>query len=489
MAKVYCYWGNGSNPASSEGGSNSSDGGDAQCEFPTAVVFDRLDRKQRATKSPSDGTGSTYIDASLSSEPPLPAHRMDRSAGRATPEYWDSSDGRVTTNAKGGKLRTGRGAHLADGSYHNLSDLTLTVIGIDDRIAIEKHARAKKIRRTKRQSKRRDKWSVEDLYLDKMSDSDGDMNRGDELRDDDCNLEQRSGNRAVETYHLHKANVAVGQRRCEYFSQLFRKNVPSIGSHSVEVPLSCLPAMPLVLDYIYGSDLTTTMATAVPLRYLSKLLGNRSLFDAATRFLQRDLRSETAAEYIQCAELYREKKLANVCARILAESFHQLKLTRLASLPPHLLERVLHSRHFVPSVNSKEVCSKLASYCRCQLHNIDRGTLLSLTSEEIMPVVSPSESLFFIAMMTRLGMGMEDHVSAEERSLYERCVVAAPAIVNRVIGSLAEEGSASVEEVQSRSRRRKTRALYGDYSRLPLQVKVDLLEFVVAQQQKSIDEA
>ena len=103
-----------------------------------------------------------------------------------------------------------------------------------------------------------------------------------------------------------------------------------------------------------------------------------------------------------------------------------------------------------------------------------------------MPVVSPAESLFFIAMMTRLGMGMEDHrhVSAEERSLYERCVEAAPAIVSRVIGSLAEEGSASVEEVQSRSMRRKTSA-FGDYSRLPPQVKVDLLEFVVAQRQKS----
>ena len=197
MAKVYCYWGDGSDPASSEGRSNSSDSGDIQCEFPTTVVFDRLDRKQRATKSPSDGTGSTYIDASpLSAEPPFPIDGIDRSAGRATPEYWDGSDGRVTTNAKcrlsrrekrpnhrnlgpDATPRTSYARHAEEANCGrndaltwrmdptaSLSDFTLTVIGIDDGIAIEKHARAKKIRRTKRQSKRRDKWSVEDLYLD-----------------------------------------------------------------------------------------------------------------------------------------------------------------------------------------------------------------------------------------------------------------------------------------------------------------------------------
>jgi hypothetical protein len=392
---------------------------------------------------------------------------------------------------------------------HSLSDFTLSIIAVNDKDAIAKVHKEKKRRRKKKQSSRRDNWMAEGLYLD-MSQS---AREGDESDDDCCNAGNKDCHRhnkeehmcdthvhstssraktlsypVVEKYHLHKVNLAIGLRRCEYFSRLFRKKDGGCNNsgHSLEVPFSCLPAIPAMLDYLYNpdpnADVHATTATAIPLRYLGTLLCNPMLFDSATRFLYKDLCPETSVEYLKHAELFKQKKLANVCVRICAESFGQLKITWFASLDPHLMKRILHSRYFTRSINSRAVCSKIASFCRCQSQKIDRVMLLSLTDAKVMPVVCPEEALFFIQTMIRSGMDMEDYtndhyISAKERSLYERCIDASPIVVQGVIDSL----TASLPGGSPRPSQQKTAC--NDYSRLPPQIKVDLLEYALAQQQ------
>ena len=393
----------------------------------------------------------------------------------------------------------------------SLSDFELTVIGIDDKMATKKYFDDKK-KMKKKQSKRKDKWMVEGLYLD-MSQSDEDESDDDEGRHNSNIKDNRhlafgpehqshnvqvhtslSGSKSsnypvVKKYHLHKVNLAVGMRSCDYFARLFQKKNDSISSHSIEIPISCLPAIPHMLDYVYNPDPTTpvcaTTLTAIPLRYLGTLLGCRSLFESATRFLHEDLQPKTAIEYLQQAELYKQTKLAGVCTRICAESFDQLKITWFASLSPHLMKKILHSKYFTRSMDSLALSSKIASYCRCQAHKIiDRGTLLALTNEMIIPVICPEEALFFIQMMIRLGMDiMEDpnttrddqYLSSKERSLYERCINAAPTVVTGVIDSLTQCNG----EVNRRASRQAQSAC-GDYARLPPQIKVDLLEYALA---------
>ena len=152
----------------------------------------------------------------------------------------------------------------------SLSDFILTFIGIDEKIAIEKYITAKKKRRAKTRSKRRDKWMVEGLYLD-MSHTE-DKSDEEDCRDAGNDKGHRHGQSTVHhcTYHIielscdreiqhpHKVNhLATGQRGCDYFASIFqRKGASIITSHSTKLPLSCLPAIPATLDYLYNPDPT-----------------------------------------------------------------------------------------------------------------------------------------------------------------------------------------------------------------------------------------
>ena len=207
----------------------------------------------------------------------------------------------------------------------SLSDFTLTIIGINDKDAVEKYIASKKKRQHKKQSKGDGTWMEDKLYLD-ISEDESNTNNDDRcntVNDDREDHKEHRGDthvrsshcnyRVVETYYLHKTSLAVGSRSCDYFARLFQKKKKkkkknkkvSCTSHSIEVPVSCLPAIPAMLDYIYNTDLNTpvhaTTATAIPLRYLGTLLGNRSLFDSATQFLQTDLLPETTVEYLKHA--------------------------------------------------------------------------------------------------------------------------------------------------------------------------------------------
>ena len=180
-------------------------------------------------------------------------------------------------------------------------------------------------------------------------------------------------------------------------------------------------------------------------------------------------------------DLYQQKKLVEVCIRLCAENFDHLKITWLASLSSNLMKRILYSKYFTSSVDSKLLSSKLASYCRCQLHKIDSSTLLFLTNTKIMPIVCPQEALFYIQIMIRLGMNMEDK---RAKSLYDRCIDASPDIVQLVCqerGSITDEVD-GLYTIKTSQTSRLIRTARVDYSRLPPNVKVDLLEYALAKQ-------
>ena len=374
----------------------------------------------------------------------------------------------------------------------SLSDFTLTIIAGNDKDAITKI-----YRRKQRNTSRREKWMVEGLYLD-MSQSNesvndrcdsaiNNLNKHDdqEMYNTRMNSTPSSVGMVVEKYHLHKVNLAIGKRGCGYFARLFRRkndDVNSITMHRMEVPISCLPAIPAMLDYLYNpnpdAEVQATTATAIPLRFLGSFLRNPALFDSATRFLQNDLRPETAVEYLKHAELYTQTKLIGICIRILAENFDLLKVTWYASLPPHLMKRVLYSKYFTRSTSSMSICVKIASYCRCQ--SIDRAMLLSLTDVKIMPVVCPEEALFFIQLLSRSGMDLtnncsDDHISLKEKSLYERCITAAPSVVQNIIDTSCQDRFSGWPIRTSKWKNTCT-----DYSQLPPQIKVELLEYTLA---------
>ncbi len=361
----------------------------------------------------------------------------------------------------------------------SFSDFTLSIIGVEDTEAIDKHLLGKEKRRKKKRSKRRDEWMTEGLYLDmsQSEDSDGECSVDITMK---TNETPSNGNYPMKAqYNLHKVNLAVGLRSCEYFSRLFRKTHSSsdgsiVKEHTLELPKSCLQAIPAMLDYVYDPDPTVqvnaTTTTAIPLRYLGKHLGNPLLFDSATRFLQMDLGPETVVTYLQQADTYRQKKLAEVCARVCAESFTRIKMTCLSTLEPHLMRKVLYSKYFRPDIESRAICAKIASYCRCQDKSLDTKMFLLLTSENVMQNICPEEALFFIQFMIGLGIDVSGDNQNAGR-LYERCILAAPHMMQEVLNRSCKGHAGRIAKNAS-----------GSYAKLPPQIKVDLLEFALTQQ-------
>ena len=359
----------------------------------------------------------------------------------------------------------------------SLSDFTLSVIGIDDKEAIHKHMLDKEKKRKKKRSKRRDQWMLEGLYLDMSRSEDCDGECSTDVSTEASETPPEGHYRLKEQYHLHKVKLAVGLRSCEYFSRLFQKTSSSSDrsharEHTLELPKSSLEAIPAMLDYLYDPDPTVqvnaTTTTAIPLRHLGKCLGNPLLFDSATRFLQMDLRKETAVTYLQQAETYKQKKLAEVCARVCAENFTQIKMTSLSMLEPYLMKKVLHSKYFRPDIDSRAICAKIASYCRCLSKSISTKMFLSFTSEKVMQHICPEEALFFIQFMIDLGIDVSSD-NKKAGHLYERCCLAAPYMMQEVVNSCRKG--------------RIAKNASGSYAKLPSQIKVQLLEFALKQQE------
>ena len=386
----------------------------------------------------------------------------------------------------------------------SFSDFKLVIIGVNNHKSKNKHGP----KLTSSKQKRRQKWNVEGLFLD-MSESEDDRDDSDNNMDrEECRGHEHRVSKynyqLRREYNLHKVNLAVGQRSCEYFTKLFQRQQRSgaknadDSQHSMELPISCLDAIPIMLDYIYATpscdQVQASTDTAVSLRHLATMFGNRSLYDSVTDFIRNDLRPETAITYLLEADLHRQKKLRNVCIQICAEEFDNMKIRQLAIIPPYLFESILYSSYFNCS-DTYAVCSTIAAYCRCRDQDINGSMLLALTDRSIMPEIYPKEALFFIKTMLSMGMNLEDDVGQDQRQyrvreLYERCIGASPSIVHEVLDSLCNSHGKDVNiddgVVMSNVRTRQNKLVCADYRQLPPQVKVDLLEYALAKHQSSV---
>ncbi len=471
------------------------DNGSPQCvsKFPSTVAFKHFDDRKKMLNYDSRKGSITATTAMLTS-PLSSVHRSPRPKHSDHTLFHKKEEKQAPRNSTKRRSKTCRKRQQSCSTHHDtltwrmnpnvsLSDFTLCVIGIEDSEAIHKHFSGKEKRRQKKRSKRREKWMVEGLYLDmsQSEDSEDDCNGGTE-HDMQNNEAQPNRNYPMkEQYHLHKVNLAVGLRSCDFFARLFQKHMSSscndrpLTEHTLELPKSSLKAIPAMLDYLYDPDPTSqvnaTSESAIPLRHLAKQFGNRLLFDSATRFLQMDLKPETAATYLQQAETYKQKKLAEVCVRVCAESFTQIKMTQLCSLEPHLMVKVLHCKYFRPDIESRVICAKIASYCRCQEKSIDKRMFLLLTNENVMQDICPEEALFFIQFMIGLGIDVNSSNNKKAGRLYERCILAAPYMMQEVVNSSKQGNTGRI-----------TKNASCNYAKLPPQIKVQLLEFALKQQ-------
>ena len=246
----------------------------------------------------------------------------------------------------------------------------------------------------------------------------------------------------------------------------------------IELKASAAAAFPIMLDFMYspiGTPVEATTESAVALRHLASCFGIRELFNCVTDFIKSDLRPETAPTYLLEAATYKHDKLVAASLKICAESFKDIKLSAMVLLPPDLFELVVQSPHLV--CDSEALSVRVAAYCRCRPDGINLETIKSLTDAKIMPRIAPDEALFYIHMLSLLGVDLPDpSKGGAAPTLYDRCVAASPNVIR---GALQVKSSALCTHTSNfHDRHRQT--INDDYDDLPSGVKVDLLESTIA---------
>ena len=162
------------------------------------------------------------------------------------------------------------------------------------------------------------------------------------------------------TYHVHRATLATGVRRSEYFARLFTgagtsglvENVQ--GSSTIPLELSAANAFPAFLDFVYKGELAISDASAMALLHLAEYFLNRPLHDQVTKYVQTALKGAPGSEagtrtarsaplFLAEANLYALDKAAGVCARVCATHLLTRDLGYCGELAPPLYLRVVEA--------------------------------------------------------------------------------------------------------------------------------------------------
>jgi len=107
-------------------------------------------------------------------------------------------------------------------------------------------------------------------------------------------LEDDLESKVTKEYHVHRSELAHGERKCEYFSKLFQNEFAESQTNTTLLKLPKLAAdvFGLFLDHIYGTNHHTDSAidteSAVPLLYLADRFGQLTLQKVVIDNIERD---------------------------------------------------------------------------------------------------------------------------------------------------------------------------------------------------------
>lgn len=252
------------------------------------------------------------------------------------------------------------------------------------------------------------------------------------------------------TYHVHKAMIAAGGRRSDYFTRqcrgsgAARMSEAAKGESKIDLESAAAEAMPLFLDFVYTGELDATKETACALVHLANYLSNAALHAAATDFLQRNLNYNTAPYHLAHAELFSLDKIAAVALELVAKNLEcyeanspeyyeenpeespDVCVRDFWSLHPDTVARVVQAGMWF---DTDSLCRVIAQYANQRFDDIEEDFIAAVVcmdhdndNEEktgLVTYVEPSASM----VLLRLACKHANHPVATE--LRRRCVKAA----------------------------------------------------------------
>jgi len=226
-------------------------------------------------------------------------------------------------------------------------------------------------------------------------------------------------------YHVHKAIVAVGAKKSQYFYQLIRSDnfqESKTNTSRIELEPLAAEAFPVLLDYQYSwsDELQITDENAAALRYLAEYLGIHHLRDRAERFQIDNLDFTNCVMYYSHAKLFHDESIIQLIAKVCCNMLDAVELdSPLLEIPDEKLWVAILKE------NLGKECPHLSNivlkFCTLHPECVNAETFSSLTEESVMPVVALE------AAMPLMKLEMANRTPDEAiklTSLQKRCVTA-----------------------------------------------------------------
>ncbi len=220
----------------------------------------------------------------------------------------------------------------------------------------------------------------------------------------------------AKNYHVHKHMMAVGQRSSQYMNDVFASENTSHFQVTLDEKTSVL--IPDILDFIYcnNHDVTMTTENAVAFRQLAKMLKIWPLEVMSANFILNDMRIDNLVTYVTECSYFNDIEVMKAVVEMCTANIESIAVDdRLwIVMEPELFHQIISSPHIDRGSLSKHLSILLKEYLDLHQYEIASDLFVTLTSDNIIPIVDRSAALPLIEL--------SDAYSSDEcEELQKRC--------------------------------------------------------------------
>jgi hypothetical protein len=237
---------------------------------------------------------------------------------------------------------------------------------------------------------------------------------------------------SVETYHVHRNLMSIGERKSGHLESLFKNNAFAENeTHAVRVQFasSAAAAVPVMLDYIYGSNapLRFSPDTAVAICELGRYFIVPSLCEQAKQFWRTNMTLNNCHLYYTQACIYQNDDVLDCveegCVNALINYQDYIVTDRFSHLLPHFAVDFWAGIFDSPAFRHRVLGCKVSLLVLqiCQRGGVDGADFDKLTSIKCLPYVDWKVAIPLLKLESELDSNGADPSVDRFSSLQHRC--------------------------------------------------------------------
>jgi hypothetical protein len=228
------------------------------------------------------------------------------------------------------------------------------------------------------------------------------------------------------TFHVHRAILGAGSRKCQYFTSLFQSLCLEHENNTSRIEFASteeIDEMESLLDFAYSGKFVPG-DNAVVARYLALYFQNMEFMNKVNQFVSRDLTPKRAPWYLLEAMKYNDDRLIQSATTLCAQELRQVSDKDLQALPVDLFQKIIRSSEL--ECGSRVLSLKVHAYIsqRPCIEDATPRLLYDLTKDEIMPELDGIAARGFLRLMKTFNATKkedDDNDWSLLRSLAKRC--------------------------------------------------------------------